>query len=82
MTLGRRLQNAYLRKYDVYKNEEGFIRNMNNANNQICYHYCIIFVLISRMSKDNDLLQVYLRLEGSKNTSVGTRSQQQVGQQG
>jgi hypothetical protein len=37
-TLGRRLQKAYLREYDVYKNEEGFIRNMNNANNQICYH--------------------------------------------
>jgi hypothetical protein len=43
---------------------------MNNANNQICYHYCIIFVLLSWISKDNNLLQVYLRLEGSKNTSV------------
>jgi hypothetical protein len=28
------------------------------------------FVLISRMSKGNDLLQVYLWLEGSENTSV------------
>jgi hypothetical protein len=27
-------------------------------------------MLLSRTSKDNDLLQVYLRLEGSKNTSV------------
>jgi hypothetical protein len=43
---------------------------MNKVNNQIYYRHCTIFVLLSRTSKDNNLLQVYLRLEGSTNTIV------------